>query len=114
MGKIVPVILAAISGVVAGVLLAPKSGKETRQDLQNKKAEYKVKAEDSLKTIKKGASSIKDELKAGGNNLKNIAEEVGDDVKVGARRISSEVRGRAESVKENVDATAESVKRSAR
>ena len=37
-------ILGAAAGLVAGILTAPKSGKETRQDLKNKAGDMKEKA----------------------------------------------------------------------
>jgi hypothetical protein len=43
---------AAAAGVVAGILLAPKSGKETREDIRKKAGEV-------TETIKKKVSSLK-------------------------------------------------------
>jgi len=85
MAKTLEVLLAAAGGFIAGVLLAPKSGKETRQDLYEKKNEYKAKANESIDTIKKGASSIKNELKSSGDHIKNIAEDTTESVKRTAR-----------------------------
>ena len=44
MSKLIKLVLAAAGGFVAGVLLAPKSGKETREDLKAKAEEAKKKA----------------------------------------------------------------------
>ena len=95
MGKIDTVILAAIGGFVAGVLLAPKSGKETRQDLMDKKNEYQEKANDGIATIKRGASSIKDELVSSGEEVKDIAKDAGS-------RIKREADDTTDTVKRNV------------
>lgn len=92
MGKIDTVILAAVGGFIAGVLLAPKSGQETRQDLFDKKNEYQAKASESLETIKKGASSIKDELQTSGEAVKSISDNARSNVR-------SQVNDTAESVK---------------
>ena len=94
MGKIDTVILAAIGGFVAGVLLAPKSGKETREDLMNKKNEYQEKANDSIATIKRGAASIKDDLVSSGEEVKDIAKDV-------SGRVRREAEDTAETVKRN-------------
>ncbi len=51
MGKLAAVILAAAGGFIAGILLASKSGKETRQEIEEKTNEYKAKAHESLETI---------------------------------------------------------------
>lgn len=38
-------VLGALAGITAGVLFAPKSGKETREDIKNKAVELKANAE---------------------------------------------------------------------
>ena len=44
-------ILGAAAGLVAGKLIEPKSGKETRQDLKNKAGDMKEKAGDVAKDV---------------------------------------------------------------
>lgn len=44
--------IGALIGVVAGVLTAPKSGKETREDIKQKSGELKDKAVESGKKVK--------------------------------------------------------------
>lgn len=44
-------ILAAIGGYVTGILTAPKSGKETRQDIKDEAVKLKVEAEKKLKEL---------------------------------------------------------------
>ena len=48
-------IVAGVAGYVAGVLTAPKSGKETRADLANKAGEFK---EDALAKLKKAHDEL--------------------------------------------------------
>jgi gas vesicle protein len=43
--------VAGVAGYVAGILTAPKSGKETRQDIRNKAAKAKADAEKKLKSM---------------------------------------------------------------
>lgn len=51
-GKIaVSAIIAATAGYVAGILTAPKSGKETRKDIQDKALKAKREAEARLKAL---------------------------------------------------------------
>jgi len=114
MNKLFTVMLAAAGGFVAGILLAPKSGKETREDLMDKRDEYKAKAKEGFSTIKDGASSIKDEVVAGGSAVKNIAEDVRGDVETAAKKAYKELNKRGEHIKDNARETAESVKRTAR
>lgn len=93
MGKIDTVILAAVGGFIAGVLVAPKSGKETRQDLTDKATELKDKAARGMDEIKSGASSV------------------GQEIKEGAQSVKEEVTRRGDAVKEEADETARSVRR---
>jgi gas vesicle protein len=65
MNKTLSFLVAAAGGFVAGVLLAPKSGKETRQELKEKAMDYKGKANDGLDEAKKGARVVKGELNVG-------------------------------------------------
>jgi gas vesicle protein len=44
-------VLVALAGYVAGILTAPKSGKETRKDIQKKAAQAKSEAEKKLKVL---------------------------------------------------------------
>ncbi len=44
-------LLAGIGGYIAGILTAPKSGKETRQDIKNEATKAKTEAEKKLKEL---------------------------------------------------------------
>ena len=111
MGKIDNVVLIAIGSFIAGILLAPKSGKETRQDLMDKTDELKGKAKESLRDIKKGASFVKDEIDEGFESFKDIAKDAGDDAKRTANRLKDETAERAEAVKAKAQQSADEVKR---
>lgn len=63
-------VFGAIAGAIAGVLMAPKSGKETREDIKNKSKELvqdanvaiddaKERAVDASKVVKSEASTLK-------------------------------------------------------
>ena len=68
-------IFAAIAGYLAGILTAPKSGKETRQDIKNTaKAAYTA-AEKQLKTLHTELSRLLDEAKSKAENLKGDAKD---------------------------------------
>lgn len=51
-------LLLGIIGYVTGILTAPKSGKETRKDIQNKAIKAKTEAEKKLKTLHSELSSL--------------------------------------------------------
>ncbi|MCA9301511.1 YtxH domain-containing protein [Candidatus Nomurabacteria bacterium] len=57
------IIIGAIAGVVAGLLTAPKSGKETRDDIKNKAMDVKGVAERRLKDAHKELCELSDEAK---------------------------------------------------
>jgi len=54
-------IVGAAAGVVAGVLTAPKAGKETRADIKAKAGELKADADNKLKDAKKSGEKTMNE-----------------------------------------------------
>lgn len=56
-------ILAAGLGYLGGILTAPKSGKETRQDIRNSAAKAKVEAEKKLKQAQKELIELTEKVK---------------------------------------------------
>lgn len=74
-GKVVlGTVFGAVAGFVTGVLLAPKSGKETRQDIKNTALKTKDAVVDE-------AEKAKDATVRKANELKNKAEDAVEDVK---------------------------------
>ena len=55
MKKLLTVIGAAVAGVAAGILMAPKSGKETREDIKKKAQEFSSEAEKRTEQAKGAA-----------------------------------------------------------
>ena len=103
MGKLATVILGTLGGFVAGILLAPKSGKETREDLKRKAETMKEKSSESF-------DHISQEAKAGGRKLKDLADDSFENLKANAKEAREEVSRRSDAVK----AEADSVKNAAR
>lgn len=64
------VVLAAAAGYVAGILTAPKSGKETREDLKNTAIATKEQMEAKIKSLQADASKL---LKDANSRLKNLS-----------------------------------------
>lgn len=60
---------AAVAGYAAGVLTAPKSGKETRKDISNAAVKAKTQAEKSLKQLH---SELEELLKTGTQKSKTL------------------------------------------
>jgi gas vesicle protein len=60
---------AALAGYVAGVLTAPKSGRETREDLRDKAMRSKTEAEKELKKLHTELNALIEQSKQKGNML---------------------------------------------
>ena len=99
MKKVLTVLGAAAAGFAAGILTAPKSGKETRADIKKKAGELKTA---TVKTAKKAQAAAKD----GAEAVKVGAQKVGDVVAGTARTVKAE----AEKVGDVVAGTARAVK----
>ena len=74
MSKSLAIIVAAAAGFIGGILLAPKSGKDTREDLMSKKDDIQDRAKKSLDTFKNSAAEVQDEVKASVRDVKEIAK----------------------------------------
>lgn len=110
MGKTLKVLLAAATGFVAGVLMAPKSGEENRKDLRKKVDELKGYAEvqaekakdisdDVAETVKKGAANAESEVREFAGSALNSAQvvvkeatQLGKEAKERALRVAEEAR----------------------
>ncbi len=81
MKKLLTVVGAAAAGFVAGILTAPKSGKETRKDLKKKtdalKKEAGKRADQAVAAAKDSAAS----LKSGSQKVGDAVVETAKDVK---------------------------------
>ncbi len=61
---VIGVAAAAVAGYVVGILTAPKSGKETRQDIKNKAVKMKLEAEHKLKVLNTELNELIEEGKS--------------------------------------------------
>lgn len=68
-------VLAAAAGYVAGILTAPKSGKETREDIKHTAKETMTAAEKELKVLHTELSKLLEEARERGTELKGSAQE---------------------------------------
>jgi gas vesicle protein len=69
--------ITAVAGYVAGVLTAPKSGKDTRKDIKNKATETYVSAEKELKKVHTELSDVIEEVGDRINSFKNRKDVTG-------------------------------------
>lgn len=68
-------VIAAAAGYIAGILTAPKSGKETRQDIKNAAEHGMAEAEKQLKRLHTELNQLISEAKTKGNELKGKAQD---------------------------------------
>lgn len=94
---------AIIAGFIAGVLLAPRSGKDTRRDLKQKARKYQAEAEQGLEIAK-------DAFEVGQRELKTVATEVAKDV----RELTSDAKVRAKRNAQHAKVSAQNVETNTR
>ena len=70
--------IAAGVGYLAGILTAPKSGKETRKDIEKVASKAKRDAEQQLKNLHAELSDLLDRVATGKDHLKKDAEHLVD------------------------------------
>ncbi len=68
-------LIAAAAGYVAGILTAPKSGKETRKDIKEKTAKSVAELEKQLKKLHTELTKVLDQAKEQAKELKGKARE---------------------------------------
>ncbi|HEY5805773.1 MAG TPA: YtxH domain-containing protein [Candidatus Saccharimonadales bacterium] len=85
-------VIAAAVGYVAGILTAPKSGKETRKDLQDAAARTYSAAEKELKTLHTELSRLMDEAGKRASDLKGSAQKNLDKAVAGAKVAKEKAR----------------------
>lgn len=84
--------IAGVAGYVAGVLTAPKSGKETRQDIKNAASKAKSEAEKKLKEVHSELNKKLEEVKKRGGELSGKAKDEFDKVFAAAGTAKEKVR----------------------
>ena len=103
------IILAAAAGVLTGLLTAPKSGKETREDIKKKAGEVKGSAERKLKDAHKELDKVSAEAKSKAKELTGKAKDEMDGLGQKAEDLKVRVKNAITSIKsgddDNDDAT---------
>ncbi len=107
MSKVVKIVGAAAVGFIAGILLAPKSGKETRADIKRKAVEAKDFAVEKAGTVKEKAS-------AGFQAAREGAADASDEVSGFFGRTSKRTGVIARDAKKTASAVADDAKQTTR
>lgn len=114
MKKALTVLVAAAAGVAAGVLMAPKSGKETREDIKRKAntandqahekaARVKSAVKDGYNSVKTTANEVKEEAGVFATHAKTSARELADDAKARSSRVNDKAKHTARDLKHDAD-----------
>lgn len=103
------IIIGAIAGILAGFLTAPKSGKETREDIKKKAHEVKGSAERRLKDAHKELGKLIEDTSAKAEKLKGQARDELKDLTAKAEELKAQIKSAITSIKsgddDNDDAT---------
>lgn len=111
----IKVLAAAAVGFAAGLLLAPKSGEETRKDIKRKSLEAKDYANDQAtrvkgavtsgyNTVREGAMEIGDEVAGFMGRAQDAGDELAEDAKTRGKRVAA----KAESTRRKTEKTVRS------
>ena len=76
-------IVGAVAGLVTCLLTAPKSGKETREDIKQKADEAKKEVGKRAEQVKAKAGEVADQAKATAGHVKEVADSAVEGVKSG-------------------------------
>jgi len=85
-------IVAGAAGFVAGILTAPKSGKETRKDIKSAATKAKTEAEKTLKALHSDLNEKINEVKNKGEELTGKAKKEFDEIVDKAKEAKEKVR----------------------
>ena len=84
--------VAAVAGYVAGVMSAPKSGKQTRQDMKSKSDKGRAQAEKDLKKLHTELNELIKEAKKHGSKVGEKAQTETKDLTIKALDTKEKVR----------------------
>ena len=81
MSKVLNVALIAVGSFIAGILLAPKSGRDTRRELMKTARGYQDRASRGFDQVKQGASEVKEDVIEGMQMVKEDVKQAATNTK---------------------------------
>jgi gas vesicle protein len=100
--------VAAVAGFVTGILLAPKSGKETREQIKQES----MKAKDTaVEEVREKTEAVKEKATEVANDVSEKAKEVRDDVTAKAKDLKGSFDHKVAGVKDAVSSEPEAKKK---
>ena len=97
------VLLAAAIGFIAGIMLAPKSGKETREEIRERLGNVKGALRDGSQTVKEGVGTAGKEVTGFAKSAKSSAAVLADEAKERSSRVADQAKSTVNAVKKDVD-----------
>lgn len=97
------ILIGTVVGVITGLLTAPKSGKETRQDIKDKAKEVKGAAERKLKDAHKELGKLSVQAKEKASKLKGKAKVEWEELAKKADQLKGDVKAAITSIKSGDD-----------
>lgn len=97
------ILIGTVVGVITGLLTAPKSGKETRQDIKDKAKEVKGAAERKLKDAHKELGKLSVQAKEKSSKLKGKAKVEWEELAKKADQLKGDVKAAITSIKSGDD-----------
>jgi gas vesicle protein len=85
-------LFAGIAGFLAGILTAPKSGKETREDIKHAAVKAKTEAEKTLKSLHSDLNKTISDVRAKGDELSGKAKDEFEEIVEKAKVAKEKVR----------------------
>lgn len=110
---VVALAAAAAAGFAAGVLLAPKSGKDTRDELRRKALEAKDYADEASGKLQHAARRGYTSLKSGADDITGEIDEFVGHAKASGDKLTHEAKTRGKRVAAKAEATKRKVRRQA-
>ena len=88
-------LMGAGAGIAAGLLFAPREGRETREQLRTKARETRVKMQENMQKQKDGVSDAVDSAKQAVNEGKEALVDAKETAKTRARQVKEEYDAKA-------------------
>ncbi|HXH04945.1 MAG TPA: YtxH domain-containing protein [Candidatus Nitrosotenuis sp.] len=93
------VMIAGLIGAAVGLLFAPKSGKETRDELMSRADDAKVKGKAKAGKVRDAVRDNTEEVKGTLKRSAHELSEMGDEAKMRASRVKNDTQATSERVK---------------
>jgi len=117
-GVLIGAFFGGLAGAITALLLAPKSGKELRQDLTEKSVEYYSKASNAIKNVEETYSPIVAEVinegKAKAQNIIDIAKNKASSLISDAERVIQDAKAKANGTKDSITEKFETIRDAAK